>query len=216
MRRSLFSILVIASSVGSAAEPFGLTEDEFKMYRHYTLAMADARVQKMKPEARLPAIAKDAGYKPKDLQKAVERGEAVGDVKTKCESNLKSVLGGSELAAQLGKLEVDDSAEHAVAYVQWFNEEPKNLPIEASYAAVRAAEACPIAATIQVWAQDKANPNARVFQALISTSGAKRINAEKIKDFAETRYIKLFEKVKNAANGDDLSAEQGVPVSGKP
>jgi len=215
MRRLLFSLVVISSSLASAAQPLGLTEDEFKMYRHYTLALGDSRVQKMKPEARLPAIAKDAGYKPKDLQKAVERGEAAGDVKAKCEENLKSVLGASELGPQLGKLEVDISAEHAVAYVQWFNEEPKNLPIEASTAAVSAAEACPIAATIQVWAQDKANPRARVFQALISTSGAKRINAEKVKDYAETRYIKLFEKVKSAANGDDLSGEQGMPVAGK-
>lgn len=209
----MFSGLIIASSVVFAAEPVGLTEDEFKMYRHYTLALADARVQKMKPEARLSAIAKDAGYKPKDLAKAIERGEAAGDVKAKCESNLKRAMAGSELGAQLGKLEVDTSAEHAVAYVQWFNEEPKNLPVEACFAAVRAAEACPIAATIQVWAQDKANPKARVFQALISTTGAKRINADKVRDYAETRYLKLFEKVKMAANGDDLSAELGVHAS---
>jgi hypothetical protein len=183
------------------------------MYRHYTLALGDARVQNMKPEARLAAIAKDAGYPPKDLAKAIAHGEAAGDVKAKCESNLKSVLASSELGATLGKLEVDTSAEHAVAYVQWFNEEPKNLPVEACFAAVRAAEACPIAATIQVWAQDKANPKARVFQALISSTGAKRINAEKVRDFAETRYLKLFEKVRNAATGDDLSAEQGTPSS---
>ncbi len=214
MGRLLFSSWVAVSLVASAAEPLALTEDEFKMYRHYTLALADTRVQKMKPDARLPAIAKDAGYKAKDLQKAVERAEAAGDVKAKCEENLKSALGASSLAGRLGKLEVDTSAEHAVAYVQWFNEEPKNLSIEACTAAVKAAEACPIAATIQVWAQDKANPKARVFQALISTSGAKRINGDKVTDYAETRYMKLFEKVKSAANGDDLSSEQGMPVAG--
>ncbi len=212
VRRSLSLCFVglVFSFKAVAAEPIGLTEDEFKMYRHYTLALADTRVQAMKPEVRLAAIAKDAGYKPKELQKAVERGEAAGDVKAKCEGNLKDVLAKSELGSQLGKVEVDTSAEHAVAYVQWFNEEPKNLPVEACVAAVRAAEACPIAATIQVWAQDKANPKARVFQALISTTGAKRINAEKVKDYAETRYLKLFEKVKSAANGDDLSADLGA------
>ena len=212
MRRLSFLSLVIATVV-NAADPLGLTEDEFKMYRHYTLALGDARVQKMKPDARLAAIAKDAGYKPKDLAKAIERAEAAGDVKAKCESNLKSALAGSEIGGQLGKLEVDTSAEHAVAYVQWFNEEPKNLPVEACFAAVRAAEACPIAATIQVWAQDRANPKSRVFQALISTTGAKRINADKVRDYAETRYLKLFEKVKSTSNGDDLSAELGVPAS---
>ena len=49
--------------------------------------------------------------------------------------------------------------------------------------------------------------------ALISQGSAKRINVEKVKDFAATRYIKLFEKVKNVANGDDLSSENGTPAA---
>ena len=73
--------------------------------------------------------------------------------------------------------------------------------------------ACPILSTIQVWAQDKATPKVRVFQALISSSAAAKINAEKAKDFAQTRYIRLFEKLKSVANGDDLSAESGTPTA---
>lgn len=69
-----------------------------------------------------------------------------------------------------------------------------------------------IAATVTVYANDKAAPKARVFQALISNQGARRINAEKVKDYAETRYMKLFEKVKSVANGDDL-AESGAPTA---
>ena len=79
--------------------------------------------------------------------------------------------------------------------VEWFNEKPENLLKEASFAAARAAEACPVASSIQVWAQDKAAPKSRVFQALISTSGATRIKLDKVADFADTRYVKLFEKV---------------------
>src|SRR5690606_11359239 len=116
-----------------------------------------------------------------------------------------------ELAGRVGRLEFDDTAAQGVAYVQWFNEEQENLHIEASYAAVRAAEACPVASTITVWAQDKAAPGVRVFQALISQGSARRINAEKVKDFAVTRYMKLFEKVKSAANGDDFPADDGTP-----
>jgi hypothetical protein len=199
-----------------AAEPLGLTEDEFKMYQHYKIALADARVQAMKPEARLNAIAKDAGYKAKELQKAIEKGEAAGDVKTKCEANLKEVFEKGELAGRIGRLEVDTTAAHAVAYVQWFNEEQKNLPVEASFAAARAAEACPIASTVTVWAQDKGAPRTRVFQALVSSSSARRINVDKVKDFAETRYLKLFEKVKSVANGDDLTSESGTPPAAGP
>jgi hypothetical protein len=159
------------------------------------------------------AIAKDAGFKPKELQKAIEKGEGAGDLKAICEANLKEVFAKGELAGRVGKLEVDASAAHAVAYVQWLNEEPKALAIEASFAAARAVEACPIASTVTVWAQDKAAPKTRVFQALISASSARRIKADKVKDYAETRYLKLFEKVKNAANGDDLSADNGTPTA---
>ncbi|MEW5737432.1 MAG: hypothetical protein AB1938_00815 [Myxococcota bacterium] len=212
MKSSFVALVVLLSSAPVVAlEPLGLSEDEFKMYRHYKIALTDERVQAMKPEKRLPAIAKDAGYKPKELEKAVARGDEAGDLKAKCEANLKELFAVGELAGRVGRLEVDTEAAHAVAYVQWFNSEPKNLPIEASFAAARAAEACPIASTITVWAQDKAAPKVRVFQALISGTGARRISVDKVKDFAETRYMKLFEKVKNAANGDDLSQESGTP-----
>lgn len=206
-------LVLVVSSLARAVEPLAVSEDEFKMYQHYKLALADARVQAMKPEARVAAIAKDAGFKPKELAKAIERGEGAGDVKAICEANLKEIFAKGELAGRVGRLEVDASAAHAVAYVQWLNEEPRTLPIEASFAAARAVEACPIASTVTVWAQDKAAPKTRVFQALISASSARRIKADKVKDYAETRYLKLFEKVKNAANGDDLSAESGTPTA---
>jgi|JI10StandDraft_1071094.scaffolds.fasta_scaffold156918_3 hypothetical protein len=214
--RWFLSAIVAVSLLPTAAfsmEKVELTEEEFKMFRQATLALADPRVQAMKAEARLPAIAKDAGFKLKDLQKAMERAEAAGDVKAKCEANVKEALAGTDLKDKLGRLEVDTDAPHAVIYVQWFNEEAKDLAVQACTAAVTVANVCPIAATVTVYANDKAAPKARVFQALISNQGARRINAEKVKDYAETRYMKLFEKVKSVANGDDLSAESGAPTA---
>lgn len=211
MRRLLCSLVFLAAPAFAA--DVGLSEDEFRMYQHYKLALTDARVQAMKPEARAAAIAKDANYKLKDLQKAIEKGEAAGDVKAKCEANLKDAFEKGELAGRIGRLEVDTTAAQAVAYVQWFNEEQKNLPVEASFAAAKAAEACPIASTVTVWAQDKNAPKLRVFQALVSSASARRISVDRVKDFAETRYMKLFEKVKSVANGDDLSAESGTPTA---
>jgi hypothetical protein len=192
-----------------AAEPIDLTLEEFKMYQHYKNAMADPRVEKIKPEGRLSAIAKDAGFKLKDLQKAIERGDAAGELKAKCEKNVREALGTGELAGRVGKIDVDTSDPHAVAYVQWSNENPTQLEEEAAFAASSAISACPIVSTIQVWAQDKANPKARVFQALISGNAATKIKPEKAKDFADTRYIRLFEKVKSVNAGDDLSASTG-------
>jgi hypothetical protein len=214
MRRLLVVVAVaLVAPRAFANEKVELTEDEFKMFRHTKIALEDPRVQAMKPEARLPAIAKDACYKLKDLQKAMDRGEAAGDVKAKCEANVKEALAATELKDKLGRVEVDTDAAHAVIYVQWFNEEAKDLSVQACTAAVAVANVCPIASTVTVYANDKAATKTRVFQALISAQGARRINAEKVKDYAETRYMKLFEKVKSVANGDDLSAENGMPTA---
>lgn len=210
MRRlSVAAAFAVATRV-FAAEPIALTEDEFRMYQQYKLAMTDSRVQAMKADKQLPAIAKDAKYKLKDLEAAVKKGEEAGDVKAKCEANFKEAFATGELAGKIGRLEMDTTGAQGIAYVQWFNEEQTNLPIEASFAAARAAEACPVASTITVWAQDKAAPKSRVFQALVSSGSAKRINVDRVKDFAVTRYMKLFEKVKSVANGDDLSSESGT------
>ena len=212
MRLPLLSWLLLVCAVPAlASEPLGTSEDEFKMYLHYKLAMADVRVQAMKPEVRMAAIAKDASYKLKDLQLALTKVEAAGDVKAKCEANFKETFGTGQLAGRMGRLELDTTGDHAIAFVQWFNEEQNDLPIEASFAAARAAEACPIASTVTVWAQNKAAPRQRVFQALVSTSSARRINVDKVRDFGQTRYLKLFERVKSVANGDDLSAESQQP-----
>jgi hypothetical protein len=205
------ALLALLAALPAAAEDLGITLDEFKMYQHYKNAMEDPRVQKMKPAAQLPAIAKDARYKPKQLEAAVAKGEAAGDLKAKCEAALTAALEAGELTGKLGKVEADTSDPHAVAYVQWSNENPANLEEEASFAAATSVAACPIISTVQVWAQDKANAKTRVFQALISNSAAQKIKLEKVKDFADTRYIRLFEKVKNVANGDDLSADTGRP-----
>ncbi len=214
-RFALAAAVAFAATRALASEPLGVSEDEFKMFRHAKLALEDKRVQAMKPEVRLAAIARDGGYKLKDLQKAMDKVEAAGDLKARCEASVREAVDQKELAGHIGKVEVDTSVEHAVIYAQWLNEEPKALPVEASLLAFRAAEACPIASTVQVWALDKANPKARVFQALISAGGAKRINPDKARDYAETRYLKLFEKVKSINNGDDFSAEDAAAAAEK-
>jgi len=207
MTRLALALLVLPLAARAAA-PIDLTEDKFKMMRHYQLALEDPRVQKMKPEKRMAAIAQDAGFKLKELQRAVDKGAAAGDIKAQCEQGIREGVAAAPLAGRVAKVSVDTNQAHAVAYVQWLNESPVLLEEEAAYVAHRSAEACPIASSIQVWAHDKGNPQLRVFQALISRGAALRINLDRVKDFAQTRYIKLFEKVKNAAKGDIVDAAQ--------
>jgi hypothetical protein len=202
------SLLPLAARAG---EPINMTEDEFKAVRHYQIALGDPRVQKMSADKRMKAIAKDAGIPLKTLERAVRRAEAAGDVKALCEANIREAGAAAPFAGRLAKVDVDTTEAHAVAYVQWLNENPGSLEEEASAMAHQAAVACPIASSIQVWAQDRSNPRARVFQALIARSAALRINPDRVKDFAHTRYIKLFEKVRNVAEGDSID---GVASNG--
>jgi hypothetical protein len=216
MTRPFFvAALVAVSSSSLAAEPIEVTVEEFKMVKHYQHALEDPRVQKLKPEARLAAVAKDAGYKPKELQKALERVEAAGDLKARCEASIREALAGGALKDRVAKVEVDTTEPHAVGYVQWLNEKPEALTQEASVAAAQASAACPILSTLTVWAQDKANPKARVWQGIISSSAAQKINLAKVADFAETRYVRLFEKVKSVVAGDDLTTEPAASTAGK-
>lgn len=203
MKKAVCVVALVASFPVFAGEPFPLSAEEYKMYRQYQLAMEDARVQKLKPEARLPAIAKDAGFKLPALKAAVEKGEAAGDLKKACEKAVTEAF--TAAATRPTRIDADLSGPHAVLYLEWQNDSVDALPVEATTVAGTAAPACPIAATLTVWAQDKAQPKKRVFQALINNSAASQIKVDKAKDFAVTRYMRLFEKVKSVANGDDLS-----------
>lgn len=203
--RLLPVLALVLPFAASAATPIELTQDEFKMFRHWQKAMNDPQVEKIDPSRRDAAIARDAKFKLKDLERAISKAESVGDLKAACEANLNESLGTGGLTGRIAKVEVDTEEPHAVAYVQWQNDNVAQLEEEASLIAAIAAKQCPIVSTIQIWAQDKANPSTRVFQALISRSAAAKINQERAKDFADTRYIRLFERVKNIASGDAMN-----------
>lgn len=213
MRRLLSLFVIALPTVALARQPIELSQDEFKMYRHWQKAMNDPRVEKINPDKRNAAIAKDAHFKLGELEKAIARGEEAGDLKVKCEENLKEGLG-EYFSGKLGKIIVDTDEPHAVAYVQWLNADLSQLEEEAALAASVSAKECPIVSTITVYAQDSSNPKSRVFQALISRSAAAKISTERARDFADTRYIRLFEGVKNLANGDTFEPEATTGTAG--
>lgn len=224
MRRSLLgSLLALAllpalpahAVETNAAGDVGLTIEEFRMYRQYKNALEDERVKKMPEAKRLPAIAKNAGFKVKDLEAAIEKGEAAGDLKGKCESAIKSKLEGGTLAGRVGRVIVDAEDPEAIAYVQWKNVDQSQLEEEAALTAFSTTESCPIASTIQVWAVNLGNPKERVFEARIDSDRARRFQGDRIKDFADTRYMRSFEAVKSAAKGDTFEPEPETGAPGK-
>ncbi len=192
---NLVTFALLTSALTSAPT---MTRDEFKMFQHYKNALADPRVQKMKEEQRLPAIAKDAGFALKDLKRAVEKGEAEGDLKAACVESIKQAIAASTLGYQIDSIDVDTEQPHAVAYVSWINQTKERVIYEAVVAAKLVQGSCPLLSSIQLWAVETPKATTRVFEGLIPAASANNIDVAKAKDFAQTRYIRLFEKVKGA------------------
>lgn len=218
MRRSLLGsilALTLLPALPAGADEVGLTLEEFRMYRQYKNALEDERVQKMAPEKRLPAIAKNAGFKVKALEAAIEKGEAAGDVKAKCEEGVRKRLEDGTLAGRVGRIIVDADDPEAIAYVQWKNVEPAQLEEEAAFTAHAVSESCPIVSTIQVWAVNLGDAKQRVFEARIDPERARRFQADRIRDFADTRYMRSFEAVKSVSKGDSFDPEPETGAPGK-
>lgn len=194
---------LLASSVFSTsarADDLPMTAEEFKLWRDYQGALEDPRVQKMSDKERLPKIAANFRVPMAKLQAAIAKGEKVGDqVGPAIEAAVQASLDGTELAGRIKRIKIDASAAHIIAYVTWLPDRPEMIDREACIVAARVHKASDFIGTIKV---EVSNPGAaeegHLFEALISASSADKIQEEKIIDFASTRYIKLFEKVKRA------------------
>jgi len=190
--------LVLPALPGAArAADFPMTPEEFGLWRDYQQALTDARVQKKAEKERLPAIAKNFGVPEKKLKDAVEKGTEHGEKMGKiAEEASRAALADTELAARIKEIRADTSAGHVVTYVTWTVANPEFIDREACLVATRVVKANALASTIKVdvlGAQGQ-----KVFDALISKVNAGRIKEDSIVDFASTRYLKLFEKVKRA------------------
>lgn len=185
----------------TTAEPLPMSAEEYKLYKEYTLALGDERVQKIPENKRVAAIAKNFKVKEKDLLAAIEKGEKhASGAGAACEARIRALAEEAGVAARISEVRVDDSEPHVVAYVNWTNADGTKLEEEASLMALLASQGAPIASTVALWATDQASGQ-RVFQAKISATAASKFVKERISMFAATRYIRLFEDVRNAYKG---------------
>ena len=201
---SCLGILALATALNGLAAPVaradgvGLTESEFKSYHDYLDALADPRVHKLKPQKRLPAIARNFGMSAPKLRAIIQKGErypslhAIGEA---CERSIRESIDGTSLKDRMQEIRVDTSDSHVVTYVAWRADQPEALEQEACLLAERARKAAPITADLRLWAVDPHNADHKLFDGMITGEAAGRIQEARIGDFAATRYIKLFEKV---------------------
>jgi hypothetical protein len=187
--------LLAAPRAALAAEALTITRAQYQLFKDYQDALQDERVQKLKEKDRLPAIARNFKIKEKDLREALEAGEQQGpQVESSENAALASAYQGTALQGRTGELRVDASKGHVVTYVQWFNADPALLDQEACLAAVRAVGAAPLTGTVFLYAHNAGKKDQKVYSSLISAENASRIKEDQIHDFAQTRYLRLFEK----------------------
>ena len=197
MSRILLLGLTLAALAPRAAraDALTITRTQYQLYRDYQDALQDEKVQKLKEKDRLAAIARNFKVKEKDLREAVALGtEQAGQVESTEGAALKAAFHGTALDGRTGELRVDASKGHVVTYVQWFNLDPALLDQEACLAAARAVASAPLTGTVFLYAHAASKKEQRVYSSLISAENAGRIKEDQIHDFAQTRYVRLFEK----------------------
>jgi hypothetical protein len=210
----LLSIFAPVVRAEDRAEAIDLTEEQFKTYHDYLEALQDPRVEKMKPADRVTKIAHNFHLSPAKLKEAIEKGERYGDLKaiaTASEEAIRESLKGTPIEGRLIYLQVDTREAHVVTYVAWKLGKPEALEQEACWVAVRTRKAAPISADLRLWAsepgKDRDNPANRIFDGMISGEAAARIQEQRIADFASTRYIKLFERLRENGKAIRVAAD---------
>jgi len=192
---------MLGLSMPASAAPIAMTADEYRLFKDYSQALSDARVQKLPETKRMAAIAKNFKVKEQTLKSAVEKGEQYGTTGGQtCEKEIRALLDATPLKGHVADVKVDDADGHVVTYVSWKNENGDKLEEEAALVALLAAKGAPITSTIAIWSTDQASGR-KVFEAKISADAASHFNQERIPMFAKARYIRVFENVRNAYTG---------------
>ena len=207
MNRCFVAALPLGLLLGTAlpaAATVDLNEDEFRLYCGYLDAAEKPEIQKLKGHRRDAKIAKLAKVKPKVLSAAVEKGEAIGgdcaSMGKTANDDVKSALD-KALPGRISFFELDASdPSHVLVRVAWIGIDKKKLVEEASLVATTVAANAPMTKTIALrgvdpTATDKTADDAGWFDAKITGMNARRIDAKKIWEYAETRYRRLFDGV---------------------
>jgi hypothetical protein len=198
------AVLSLLSSPSKAAAAVDLTEEDFYLYCGYLDTLEQPDVAKLKGAAREKKIAGLAKVPLKKLQQSVEKGTKVGatcaEIGKKVQADARRALE-EALPGRVDFFDLDfTDAKHVVGTVRWVAAEKKNLNAEASLVAFVLAHEAPIVKTIALravdaTAKDRTTEDARLFDAKISSTNAARIDRDHIGDYAETRYVRLFDGV---------------------
>lgn len=196
--------LLVVAIAGDARAALDLEPEDFRIYCGYLDALEQPAVKKLKGKRRDAKIARMAKMKPKRLMEHVQRAEKYGatceEIGKKIEADAKAALN-KELPGRIDLFVLDyGDPSHVVAAVTWKGIDKKKLVEEAALIARVLADESKITRTIAVRGVDPRAPDRQAdeatwFEAKISRMRAERIDKAKIADYAQSRYLRLFDGV---------------------
>jgi len=189
---------IFVSVSPSYAAASSISRDDFKIYLETRDALQDERVQAMPEARRLREIAR-RNFKLSEpaLQAILDKVEAEGGeqgVAAEAKKAIEDALAGTALKDRILEVRVDTGSPHVVAYIKWTGA-PDRVLEEAVLVALKAGSATAVPSTLQVWSVD---PNGEdLWLARIGADRTRNIREDRIEDWAETRYVRLFEVDRN-------------------
>jgi hypothetical protein len=204
MRAFAFAALLFAASgTAEASELAGITADEFHAAAYFKEALEHPKISKLKNrQAQISAVAKDLHWKPKKLEQAIDKVEALGEpeeVAKKIEAVIRDAADGTRVKGHLLDVLVNaDEPKHVVLYVRWQSNSSKDVVKEASTIASLVAERTPMISTLSLAAiHPKAAKSSKdaVWSGKISAESMAKIQKARIDDYGDRLYRGLFEGV---------------------
>jgi hypothetical protein len=229
----LFSLLLgipglaaAAPDAAAAAKKHEITPEDYRLFCGYQDALEDPSVAKLKGAKRDAKIAKMAKLPPKKLMAAVKKAELVGstcdEIGKLFEAAAKKAVDAT-LAGRIDSFDFDASdPSHVVASVVFRGGDIKKVVQEAALVAKAIGDVAPITKTLAIrvvspTAPDRTADAAIWFEGKMNAERSANIDAARVKDFADSRYIRLFDGIRC---GSEAAAETALgyargPCQGK-
>lgn len=203
----LGGLALLSLAIGAdawASDLSSLTRQDYYGGAYYRDALEHPTIQKIKSDdKKLKRVAKDLGWKPKQLQAAVAKYESIeGDIEALATDAIKAALAKSSVKGRVLDVLINTSEpKHVVVYVRWRGNLSTDVVKDASTIAYEVSQATPFVSTLSLAAihpkADKASKEA-VWSGKIGFESMGRIQPKRIDDGSADRlYARLFEGVES-------------------
>lgn len=195
--------LLLASGGVQASEVSTLTRQDYYGGAYYRTALEHPTIQKIKSDKkRLDRVAKDIGWKPKQLKQAVQKFDSIeGDIEALATEAIKTALENTRVKGRVLDVLINTSEpKHVVVYIRWRGNAAPDMLKEASVIAHEVSQATPFVSTLSLAAiHPKAEPKSKepVWSGKIGFESMGKIQPKRIDDYADRLYARLFEGVES-------------------